>query len=360
MSPDAPGSSKESTQKGIYNTLQKMLMNAAGWAGQGEAASLATQLSAGRIIGRHGTLAGVGDGGGAGSANMRYGGQSAVRAGGGQGPGAGGLGRSPGVSGPTTKNYPPGLADAIKTSAKDLGINAEDLATMISFETGGTFDPNKKGPTTKWGQHKGLIQWGEPQRRKYGITDDMTPGEQMKKVTQYLRDHGVKPGMSGANVYAAINAGDARKTGASDAHAGGTWGTVMDKWQHQMGPHRVKARNLLSTATGDMGSGQEGGEAGGAEAKSNAPNAGASAQRDALVRPGRQSRAQPLEVPVRYVYQGMQDANRRGRAQARWEFNREVADIRRNSYSDVGVAAILLALLPPHILGALPWLTGVA
>ena len=39
---------------------------------------------------------------------------------------------------------------------------------MISYETGGTFDPRKKGPTTQWGQHRGLIQFGEPQARQYG------------------------------------------------------------------------------------------------------------------------------------------------------------------------------------------------
>ncbi|MEO1102825.1 MAG: hypothetical protein AAFW98_03675, partial [Pseudomonadota bacterium] len=55
------------------------------------------------------------------------------------------------------------LAGAIRTAAKELGVDPVDLGTAISYETAGTFNPTIKGPTTKWGRHKGLIQWGEPQ-----------------------------------------------------------------------------------------------------------------------------------------------------------------------------------------------------
>lgn len=59
--------------------------------------------------------------------------------------------------------------DAIARGARDLGIDPVDLATAISYETGGTFDPDQWGPTTKWGRHRGLIQFGEPQRAQYGV-----------------------------------------------------------------------------------------------------------------------------------------------------------------------------------------------
>jgi hypothetical protein len=138
------------------------------------------------------------------------------------------------------------LGAAIRQSAKDLGISPEDLATIISFETAGTFDKNKLGPRTKWGRHRGLIQWGEPQARKYGVYfPNMPVGEQMKAVTRYLRDHGVHAGMNGMNVYAAINAGHASRVWASDQAAGGTWGTVRDKWLYQMRDHRRNAQWLL-------------------------------------------------------------------------------------------------------------------
>ncbi|WP_238297883.1 hypothetical protein [Methylobacterium soli] len=150
--------------------------------------------------------------------------------------------------------YPDGLAAGIKQSAKDLGISAEDLATVISYETGGTFDPWKRGPTTKWGTHRGLIQWGEPQARKYGVTKDMSPGEQMRAVTRYLRDRGVKPGMGIHQVYGAINAGGVSDwhLNQRDAAAGGAPGTVREKVDNQMGAHRRKALALLRADKTDV------------------------------------------------------------------------------------------------------------
>ncbi|MFK5598339.1 hypothetical protein ACFZ8E_15305 [Methylobacterium sp. HMF5984] len=164
-----------------------------------------------------------------------------------------GSGRS--AEGPLAAKYPDGLAAGIKQSAKDLGISAENLATVISYETAGSFDPWKRGPTTKWGQYRGLIQWGQPQREKYGVTQDMSPGEQMKAVTRYLRDRGVRPGMGIHQVYGAINAG-----GVSEAHlqmrdaaAGGAPGTVREKVDNQMGPHRRKGVALLRADGSDGG-----------------------------------------------------------------------------------------------------------
>ena len=73
----------------------------------------------------------------------------------------------------------PELAQAILASAQRLGIDPVDLGTAVSFETGGTFDPWKKGPTTQWGEHRGLLQWGKPQREKYGVTQDMSVTDQI-------------------------------------------------------------------------------------------------------------------------------------------------------------------------------------
>jgi hypothetical protein len=144
--------------------------------------------------------------------------------------------------------YSDELAAAIRQSAAELGVSPEDLATAISYETAGTFDPWKRGPTTKWGTHRGLIQWGEPQRRQYGVTRDSTVGEQMRAVTAYLKDRGVKPGHGLMQIYSAINAGGvgSKFYGRSDAHAGGAPGSVRDKVNTQMHAHRAKARRLLA------------------------------------------------------------------------------------------------------------------
>lgn len=199
--------------------------------------------------------AGGGYGGGSGYVGGgRYGGGSGYA--GGSGPAAGsargaqeagmttsgayGQGRAP------TGEYGQRLAAAITKGAEELQISPEDLATMMSFETAGTFDPWKKGPTTKWGTHRGLIQWGEPQARKYGVGPNTPVEDQVSAAVQFIKDQGFVPGeMSGVNAYAAINAGNANNIYARDRAAGGTPGTVLDKWTQQMGGHRANAQALF-------------------------------------------------------------------------------------------------------------------
>ncbi len=143
---------------------------------------------------------------------------------------------------------PNDLAAGIRETAKALGIDPIDLGTAISYETAGSFDPTKKGPTTQWGQHRGLIQFGEPQAAKYGVNWDDPVGSQLGAdgaVAKYLRDTGVKPGMGMLDIYSAINAGGVGRYGASDANNGGAPGTVADKVNNQMAGHRRKALELL-------------------------------------------------------------------------------------------------------------------
>jgi len=137
------------------------------------------------------------------------------------------------------------LVEAIRASASRLGVDPVDLGTVISYETAGTFDPWKAGPRTQWGQHRGLIQWGEPQRQKYGVHQGMPVGQQLQAAERYLADAGFKPGMGLLDMYSAINAGRVGRYNASDANNGGAPGTVRDKVTQQMGPHRAKAAALL-------------------------------------------------------------------------------------------------------------------
>lgn len=140
------------------------------------------------------------------------------------------------------------MAQAIIASAGRLGIDPTDLGTAISYETAGTFDPWKAGPTTQHGQHRGLIQWGEPQRKQYGVTQDMSVDDQLKATERYLTDRGVKPGMGLMDIYSAINAGRVGLYNRSDANNGGAPGTVADKVNYQMAGHRAKAAALLGGA----------------------------------------------------------------------------------------------------------------
>jgi len=140
------------------------------------------------------------------------------------------------------------LAQGIYEAANALGIEPEVLATTISYETGGTFNPTKKGPTTKWGQHKGLIQFGEPQAKKHGVDWKNPLDSQLGPngaVVSYLKAAGVTPGMGLLDVYSAINAGAPGLYDRSDAKAGGAPGTVRDKVEKQMAGHIKKAQDLF-------------------------------------------------------------------------------------------------------------------
>ena len=141
-----------------------------------------------------------------------------------------------------------GLAGGILETAQALGMDPVDLATIISYETGGTFSPTQAGPTTQWGQHRGLIQFGEPQAKRYGVDWDNAAGSQLGEngaIAQYFRDAGYKPGMGLLDAYSAVNAGYVGRYGASDANNGGAPGTVRDKVTNQMSGHRENALRLL-------------------------------------------------------------------------------------------------------------------
>lgn len=146
-------------------------------------------------------------------------------------------------------NVTPEVKTGIADAAGALGVSPVDLATAISYETGGTFDPTKAGPTTKWGQHRGLIQFGEPQARQYGVDWSNPVGSQLGAngaVVAYLRDRGVRPGMGLMDIYSTINAGAPGLYDRSDAAAGGAPGTVADKVNSQMAGHRAKAERLFA------------------------------------------------------------------------------------------------------------------
>jgi len=121
------------------------------------------------------------------------------------------------------------MIEAVKAEAAARGWSPQDLLGIIGYETGGTYDPWQKGPTTKWGEHRGLIQWGEPQRKQYGVSKDMSVSDQVKAAGQYLSDRGLKSGMGTLPMYAAINAGNIDAVNASDENSGGAPGSVTDK-----------------------------------------------------------------------------------------------------------------------------------
>jgi hypothetical protein len=148
-------------------------------------------------------------------------------------------------------------AGIIETAAA-LGMDPLDLATIISYETGGTFDPQQPGPTTQWGQHRGLIQFGEPQARQYGVDWSDPAGSQLGAdgaIVRYYRENGWQPGMGMLDAYSIVNAGAPGRYNASDANNGGAPGSVRDKVEGQMAGHRERAMALLGASAGQSSQG---------------------------------------------------------------------------------------------------------
>jgi len=140
------------------------------------------------------------------------------------------------------------IRQGIIDTATALGVSPVDLATVISYETGGTFDPAQPGPTTQFGQHRGLIQFGEPQAVEHGVDWNNAAVSQLGAdgaIASYMRNAGVQPGMGLLDLYSAVNAGRVGRYNASDEHNGGAWGTVADKVNFQMSGHKRKAADLL-------------------------------------------------------------------------------------------------------------------
>lgn len=89
--------------------------------------------------------------------------------------------------------FTPEKAKSIKATSERLGINPNDLAQIISFETGGTFDPSQKN--LSGGSARGLIQFMPSTARAMGTTTEalaaMSFDDQMLYVEKYLKGRGI-------------------------------------------------------------------------------------------------------------------------------------------------------------------------
>ena len=93
------------------------------------------------------------------------------------------------------KNFTKEKAESIARVAKNIGVDPNDLAAVISFETGGTFNPNIRNPKSS---ATGLIQFmagsGGKKGLYYGMTRDqfgrLSFDELMKYVERYFKERG--------------------------------------------------------------------------------------------------------------------------------------------------------------------------
>jgi hypothetical protein len=155
------------------------------------------------------------------------------------------------AQGVSTAGMEPLLAGVVETAAA-IGADPEDLLTVMLYETAGSLDPMQPGPTTQWGRHRGLIQFGEPQAKEYGVdfsSPDAALASQLGAngaVARYFQSRGYKPGMSFADLYSTVNAGAPGLLGRTDENNGGAPGTVADKVAGaDMAAYRERARAML-------------------------------------------------------------------------------------------------------------------
>jgi LysM repeat protein len=137
---------------------------------------------------------------------------------------------------------------AIVTAAKELGVKPEDLASVISQETMGTFNHQITGG--EGGNYKGLIQFGIPERKTYGYRDDMTFEEQiLGPVVRFLKDRGVKPGHGVKEIYAAILTGNVSTLQSDGLKRKDSFGTSVESALPELrqgGSHYNNALDFLS------------------------------------------------------------------------------------------------------------------
>lgn len=140
------------------------------------------------------------------------------------------------------------IVTAVTLLADKMQLSAKDLLTAISFETKGTFNPSIMGGAG--GKYAGLFQASPDVQAKYGIDQNSSATAQVEALGKYLQAAGVKGGDTLLQIYAAINAGNAKNINASDEKNGGTPGTVLDKVSDQMSQHADKAAGLLAAYQG--------------------------------------------------------------------------------------------------------------
>lgn len=138
---------------------------------------------------------------------------------------------------------------ALTTAAGRLGVNPLDLATIIGFETAGTYSPSKRGGAG--GNYMGLIQFGPNERKQYGANANQSFEEQvLGPVVRYFQDRFKSAGMStqGADLltlYRTVLGGNPRASlTARDA-----FGTSPASGVAAMGPHRLEAQRRFFGGT---------------------------------------------------------------------------------------------------------------
>lgn len=139
---------------------------------------------------------------------------------------------------------------AILKAAERVGVDPASLAAIMSFETGGTFDPRARNSLG----YIGLIQFGDWEQKNYRVSRNTPFEEQAAAAAQFLIDRGVKPGDTIKEMYAAVLIGNAAgrlSDGSDGMNTKDAYGTSVNKALGELSPggaHYKKAVRFLKGA----------------------------------------------------------------------------------------------------------------
>ncbi len=133
-----------------------------------------------------------------------------------------------------SKNFTSNKAKTIEAVAKSIGVDPNDLAAVISFETAGTFSPSAKNPKSS---ATGLIQFmegsGGTKGKYYGMSRkkfaSLSFDEQMVFVEKYFKERGFKSSKKRnvADLYTAVT-GYGYKKGSRAYELNKVWDSNKD------------------------------------------------------------------------------------------------------------------------------------
>jgi len=110
------------------------------------------------------------------------------------------------TSPPNSVASDPEFQSAVSATAGRLGVSEADLYAVMSFETGGTFDPGIRNAAGSGAT--GLIQFMPSTARGLGTSTQALAGmgrvQQMQYVERYLKNAGVRPGANLSDLYMAV------------------------------------------------------------------------------------------------------------------------------------------------------------
>lgn len=139
--------------------------------------------------------------------------------------------------------------ESIAQLSSIFGINPVEMAALMSFESAGTMSPHINGGDG--GKYKGLIQFGPPEQRTWGVNNSQSFQEQaLHSVLGFLVQRGLRRGMGVDDAYAAILTGNVRgNRNSRDSNGTNVNNAVRNQFGRPGTPHYDKAAKFMEGIT---------------------------------------------------------------------------------------------------------------